>query len=590
MKRSWQLFSLCVLALLGQAATLQAAEKEEGFKSIFNGKDLTDWDGDPKFWSVKDEALTGQTTKENPTNGNTFIVWTGGETGDFELKFSYKIINGNSGVQYRSFGLNKNDKWRIGGYQADFEAGQTYSGILYGEAFRGILANRGQKTELVVEEGKFKSKVTGKVGDSAEIQKKIKKEDWNDYHIVAEGFTFKHYINGVQTIECVDNDEKARKARGVLALQLHAGPPMTVQFKNIRIKGDTAKKAAALPVAPASAQTASAEGKALAATIAERSIAARSSNSVVLTQASAAGAKKKIVFVAGNKSHGFGSHDHKAGCHLLAKQLNESGLPVACEVTYPGWPKDMSIFEGAAAIVIYADGGGGHPMLRNLKDMKAMMDKGVGLGCIHYGVEVPKGQAGDAMLDWTGGYFETFLSVNPHWTIKDAILAKDHPITAGVKPYSVNDEWYYHMRFRAGGEGVTPILSALPPADTMRGFKPGGKASSHGGNESVYSAVMEKKEPQAVMWARQRPGGEGVTAGRGFGFTGGHVHWNWANDNHRKLVLNGVAWIAGVEVPKDGVPNKTPTVAEMLENHDEDMPANFNKEELAKKLAAMNGQ
>ncbi|MCA9020680.1 MAG: DUF1080 domain-containing protein, partial [Planctomycetaceae bacterium] len=150
---------------------------EKGFKPIFDGKTLDNWDGDPRFWSVEDGAITGRTTADNPTKGNTFIIWQGGTPADFVLKLKYKIIGHNSGVQYRSFKLpNAADKWRVGGYQADMEAGDKYSGILYEERKRGILALRGQKTNI--EKGK-KIDVVGYLGDTNEIQKKIKKEDWN---------------------------------------------------------------------------------------------------------------------------------------------------------------------------------------------------------------------------------------------------------------------------------------------------------------------------------------------------------------------------------------------------------------------------
>mgnify|MGYP000126693083 CR=1 FL=1 len=229
--------ALATAGFLGFAAASSAIAADDGFEPIFDGKTLKNWDGNPKFWSVKDGAITGKTSKDNPTQGNTFIIWTGGETGDFELKLQYKIIGGNSGIQYRSFRLpGKNDGWRIGGYQADFEAGNTYSGILYGERFRGILCNRGLKTQLIREGGKFQVKTIKRLGDSKAIQAKIKKEDWNDYHITARGFHLVHRINGVVTADCTDNDAKQRRATGLLALQLHAGPPMKVQFRNIRLK------------------------------------------------------------------------------------------------------------------------------------------------------------------------------------------------------------------------------------------------------------------------------------------------------------------------------------------------------------------
>ncbi len=226
--------SLAALAVSFALSTTLFAD--DGFATIFDGKTLDGWDGDAKFWSVQDGAITGQTTKENPTRGNTFIVWRDGETGDFELVLEYKMEGGNSGIQYRSFQKPGDDPYRIGGYQADFEAGDTYSGICYGEAFRGILSHRGAKTTLSLD-GKGKLVRTAeKFGDSAEIGKAVKKGEWNEYRIVAKGFEFTHYINGVKTTELIDNDEKARRDTGLLALQLHAGPPMKVQFRNIRLK------------------------------------------------------------------------------------------------------------------------------------------------------------------------------------------------------------------------------------------------------------------------------------------------------------------------------------------------------------------
>ena len=236
--------ALATAGFLGFAAASSAIAADDGFEPIFDGKTLKNWDGNPKFWSVKDGAITGQTTKGNSTQGNTFIIWKGADSGDFELKLQYKIVGGNSGIQYRSFRLpGKNDGWRIGGYQADFEAGNTYSGILYGERFRGILCNRGLKTQLIREGGKFQVKTIKRLGDSKAIQAKIKKEDWNDYHITARGFHLVHRINGVVTADCTDNDAKQRRATGLLALQLHAGPPMKVQFRNIRLKSLGKKKA-----------------------------------------------------------------------------------------------------------------------------------------------------------------------------------------------------------------------------------------------------------------------------------------------------------------------------------------------------------
>ena len=223
---------------------VSAAEVEAGFRSLFNGTDLTGWDGNPKLWSVKDGAITGQTTPENPAKGNTFLIWKDGAPADFELRFSYRLVPNNdkgfanSGVQYRSKVVDPAN-WVVGGYQADMEAGPTYTGILYEERGRGILAQRGQK--VIIKEdsekpGKTKIEVAGSVGKSAEIQAAIKKEEWNDYVIIARGNHLQQFINGHQTVDVTDEQETKAAKEGILALQLHAGEPMTVQFKDIRIK------------------------------------------------------------------------------------------------------------------------------------------------------------------------------------------------------------------------------------------------------------------------------------------------------------------------------------------------------------------
>ncbi len=196
-----------VLAAFGPAAS-RAADDEAGFKPIFNGKDLEGWDGNPEFWSVEDGAITGRTTQEKPTKGNTFVLWREGELDDFELRLQYKIVGGNSGIQYRSTDMGN---WVVGGYQGDFEAGDGYSGILYEERGRGILAKRGEKTEIG-EDGK--PKVVGSLGNSAELQKSIKKEDWNDYKIIARGNHLQHFINGKQMVDVVDNDMQKRQDGG----------------------------------------------------------------------------------------------------------------------------------------------------------------------------------------------------------------------------------------------------------------------------------------------------------------------------------------------------------------------------------------
>ena len=287
------------------------------------------------------------------------------------------------------------------------------------------------------------------------------------------------------------------------------------------------------------------------------------------------GAKKKIFLLAGGPSHGFGAHDHLSGCHLLAKRLNDSNLGIEA-VVVQGWPKEKGDLDAAAAVIMYCDGGGGHMALTKTRELNALYDKGAGIGCIHYAVEVPKGKPGENWLKWMGGYFETNWSVNPHWVGKFTKMPQ-HPVANGVKPFSTNDEWYYHMRFREGMAGVTPILSAVPPDKTREG-----RDGPHSGNPEVRKGVG-KNQPEHVVWVSENANGS-----RGFGCTGGHVHWNWAQDDFRKSILNAIVWVAKVEVPKDGVQSARPTVDEMLTNHDEPVPANFDKEAMAKRIEEMN--
>lgn len=525
-----RLLAAFVIAALLPAAALRAAEHEEGFVSIFDGESLENWDGNPDFWRVEDGTITGQTTAEKPTKGNTFILWRGGETGDFELKLEYRIQGGNSGIQYRSFEV-PDAKWVVGGYQADFEAGERYSGILYGERFRGILADRGQFTRIGND---GKPSVIATIGDAQGLQQHVKQNDWNEYHIISRGWQLSHIINGQLMSQAYDADESDRRPNGILALQLHAGPPMKVQFRNIRLK------------------------------------------QIEHAEQAAGGDIKKVILIAGKPSHGYGAHEHKAGCILLAQALNESGLVEAVVLT-GGWPEDASLLQEADAIVIYADGGGGHPFNAHLDEVQKLMDRGTGLVALHYGVEVPKGEPGDRFLNWIGGYFESDWSVNPHWTASYEKFP-DHPISRGVKPFSINDEWYYHMRFRDNLERVTPVLTALPPEETLS--RPDGP---HSGNPHVREAI-KRKEPQHMAWAAERTNG-----GRGFGFTGGHFHWNWGHPEFRQLVLNAIVWSAGAEVPRDGIPVRPLTVEDLEANQDFPQAADFNRERIAKLLEEWNG-
>lgn len=280
------------------------------------------------------------------------------------------------------------------------------------------------------------------------------------------------------------------------------------------------------------------------------------------------GQGKKVVFLAGNPSHGYGSHEHLAGCRILAEAIQRVAPEMTCEVYPGGWPEDESVLEDAATIVMYSDGGQGHPALKHLDALEKHIQRGVGFVCLHYAVEVPKDHGGPEFLAWLGGYFETDWSVNPHWTAEFTSLP-EHPITAGVASFSANDEWYFHMRFPPDMAGVTPILTAVPPQQTMlRGDGP------HSGNPAVRAAVA-RAEPQHVAWAFNRPDG-----GRSFGFTGGHYHWNWGRGEYVRLVSNAIVWTSQADLPSDGLAVSAASIGQLKTGQDEEIPADFDAEQI----------
>ena len=225
--------AIVALTLLGLSAGAFAADEkkaEEGFKCIFNGKDMTGWEGKPGWWNVEDGALTARSTEEKPCKKHNYLMWRGGAADNFELRLEYRVVGGNSGIQFRSREMPDFD---IEGYQADIEAGDQWSGCLFevGGDRLGV-AMRGEKV-LIDADG---TKHVTKVADPAELLKKIKKEDWNEYHIIAQGNKATLKINGLIMAQVVDNDENKVKQGGMIAFQMHPGPPMVVQFRNIRIK------------------------------------------------------------------------------------------------------------------------------------------------------------------------------------------------------------------------------------------------------------------------------------------------------------------------------------------------------------------
>ena len=234
-------------------------------------------------------------------------------------------------------------------------------------------------------------------------------------------------------------------------------------------------------------------------------------SALILERGAVHAEEKKVVFVAGTRSHGYGAHEHNAGCLLLSDLLNKHHDGVTSEVFRNGWPDDE-------------------------------------------------------WVKWLGGNKEPNWSVNPHWIMKDPELG-DHPINNGVEPYTINDEWYYHMRFRERMEGITPILSAHPPKETLN------RGGMFGSNPHVRAAVLERGEIQHMAWAYERENG-----GRSLGFTGGHWHWNWGHPMFRRQVLNAIAWTAGADIPEGGIPAGNVTFEDLLENQDYDRPDDFDRE------------
>ncbi len=266
-------------------------------------------------------------------------------------------------------------------------------------------------------------------------------------------------------------------------------------------------------------------------------------------------ADKKIVIIAGRPSHPPGMHEFRAGSLLLKKCLD--GVPGINTTVYSnGWPHTSSSLDGADAVVIYADGGGGHPAIQgNHKQvLGALAAKGVGLGFMHYGVEIPSTNGGPQFLEWIGGYYEHQYSVNPMWSPKfEKFVA--HPVTRGVKPFSNHDEWYFNMRWPENKKGITPILVATPSDEVRQGPY----VYPRGPYEHIAKAGGRE---ETMMWTYERADG-----GRGFGFTGGHTHANWGNPEQRKVVLNALLWIAKAEVPANGV-DVVVTEADLKQNLD----------------------
>ena len=223
--------TLLLIAILTISFSVNATE--EGFESIFDGKTLKGWKGTEGRWTVEDGAITGKTTEGNLLESNTFLIWEGGELDDFELRIKFKLVGGNSGIQYRSREITP---LVVGGYQADFndnDESYEWIGVMYDEKGRGKLAHRG--TEVVIHED-GKNEVVGVTTPEEELVENFNIHGWNEYHIIAKGTHLVQTLNGKTTVDLLDKQTEKSHRKGILALQLHTGPPMTVQFKDIRIK------------------------------------------------------------------------------------------------------------------------------------------------------------------------------------------------------------------------------------------------------------------------------------------------------------------------------------------------------------------
>jgi hypothetical protein len=262
---------------------------------------------------------------------------------------------------------------------------------------------------------------------------------------------------------------------------------------------------------------------------------------------------RRVVIMAGRPSHPPRMHEFNAGVQLLAKCLKDCPV-VKVDVLLNGWPKDEKVFENADAVIFYMDGGAGHEAVQENGRRQALIDewvkKGVGIGCMHYGVEVLANKGGQEFKRWIGGYYENMFSCNPIWE-PEFTAFPDHPITRGVQPFKVKDEWYFNMRFvddlpgfqaaKPDGLKFQPILVSAPSDDVRNG--------PYVYPKGPYPHIQANKgRAEAMMWAVERPDG-----GRGFGFTGGHFHDNWGNNQFRKTILNALLWVAKADVPEKGV-------------------------------------
>ncbi|MEX1295571.1 MAG: ThuA domain-containing protein [Candidatus Limnocylindrales bacterium] len=274
----------------------------------------------------------------------------------------------------------------------------------------------------------------------------------------------------------------------------------------------------------------------------------------------------KLLLIAGRPSHSPGAHEYRAGMLLLAQCLQ--AVPnLEVDVHDEGWVSSDDAFAGASAVAIFADGGVRHPLLEDdhLATISNLIDeRRLGFGLMHYAVELPEGDGAERVGSWIGGHYEDQVSCNPIWKARIEHLPA-HPVARGVAPFETTDEWYFNIQFdqaavdrseMPGSAGrITPILVATP----LNAVRQGPYVYPQGPYPHIVAA---SGRCETLMWVFERFDG-----GRGFGLTGGHFHANWANAAFRTAVLNALVWIAGVEVPVDGV-RSVPTADDLSRNLD----------------------
>jgi hypothetical protein len=236
-KHPYSIFSILIVlfsfVVISCDSTTTAQHSEDGFNSMFNGKTLDGWKGDTMVWRVEDGAIVGETTTQHPITSNTFLIYEKDQPSDFELVADFKISDGgNSGIQYRSSTVDS-IPFTLKGYQADIDGGNVYTGQNYEERGRGFLAKRGENAVLEKDQ---QPKITSTIANADSLKSLIKTGDWNEIKIVAKGNHLRHYINGSLMSDVTDNDSDLRKMKGLIGFQVHAGPPMKVEYRNIKIK------------------------------------------------------------------------------------------------------------------------------------------------------------------------------------------------------------------------------------------------------------------------------------------------------------------------------------------------------------------